>query len=141
MDESPPYCARGQRPLPAALLVLAGLVATLAGCGPRGPLSPPENYDAYCARCHGDDGRGDPKMVRLKPELDLVRSAMVRDGDLALVRERIAEGEGTMPGFEHKLTPEELEALTHWTVERFGGPARDGASAGGVGEASEPGTE
>jgi mono/diheme cytochrome c family protein len=101
-----------------ALLAWIGLVA-VAACGPRGPLTPPESYDEYCARCHGDDGRGDPKMVRLKPELDLVRSEMVREGDLALVRRRIADGEGTMPGFEQKLSPEELEALTLWTVERF----------------------
>ena len=59
-------------------------------------------------------------MVRLKPKLDLVRSEMVLEGDLDLVRERIAEGEGTMPGFKAKLTPEELEGLTRWTVERFG---------------------
>jgi hypothetical protein len=116
---------RGRRPLravPLFGLALAALVAVVAvvACGPKGPLSPPENYDEYCARCHGDDGRGDPKMVRLKPELDLVRSQMVQEGDLALVRQRIADGEGTMPGFEQKITPEELEALTLWTVERFG---------------------
>ena len=63
-----------------------------------GRSRPPPAYDEYCARCHGDDGRGDPKMVRLKPKLDLVRSEMVLEGDLDLVRERIAEGRGDDAG-------------------------------------------
>ena len=110
----------GRRDRPAGLALLLAAIAVV-GCGPRGPLAPPEAYDEYCARCHGDDGRGDSKMVRLKPELDLLRSEMVVSGDLPLVRERIAEGKGTMPGFEPKLTPEELEALARYTIDRFGG--------------------
>ncbi len=108
------------RGAPAALAPLLAVAFALGACGPKGPLPPAAAYDEYCARCHGDDGRGDPKMVRLKPKLDLVRSEMVLEGDFDLVRERIAEGEGTMPGFEAKLTPEELEGLTRWTVETFG---------------------
>lgn len=111
----------GRRGFPAGLALLLATGLAVLGCGPRGPLAPPEAYGEYCARCHADDGRGDPKMVRLKPELDLVRSQMVLSGDLPLVRERIAEGRGTMPGFERKLSPEELEALSRWTIDRFGG--------------------
>lgn len=108
----------------AARIAAAGscLLAFLAGtaCGPRRPLTPPDAYHRYCARCHGDDGLGDPKAVRLNPKLDLVRSEMVRDGDLARVRERIENGRGAMPALKHKLSPEEIEALTAYTVERFG---------------------
>lgn len=96
-------------------------IAALAACGPREPLPAPEAYGRYCARCHGDDGRGDPKAVRLNPRLDLVRSLMMREGDAVLVRERIAAGRGAMPGFERKLTPEELDDLTAYTIERYGG--------------------
>lgn len=113
---------------PARLAGVAGLsfvlgllvLAVLAGCGPREPLPAPEAYGRYCARCHGDDGRGDRKAVRLNPRLDLVRSEMVRDGDDALVRERIADGRGAMPGFERKLTAGEIEELTAYTIERYG---------------------
>lgn len=104
------------RALPAAAVALA----LAAGCGPRAPLPAPEAYDRYCARCHGDDGRGDPKAVRLNPRLDLVRSLMVAEGEAELVRERIAEGRGAMPGFERKLSPGEIGALTAYTLERFG---------------------
>ncbi|HLE85330.1 MAG TPA: cytochrome c [Thermoanaerobaculia bacterium] len=104
------------RALPAAAVALA----LAAGCGPRAPLPASEAYDRYCARCHGDDGRGDPKAVRLNPRLDLVRSLMVAEGEAELVRERIAEGRGAMPGFERKLAPGEIAGLTAYTLERFG---------------------
>lgn len=111
-----------RRPPASSVLVAVGVLAVGAiACGPREPLEPPEAYDTYCARCHGGDGRGDPKAVRLNPKLDLVGSEMVRQGDATLVRQRIAEGRGAMPGFERKLTPEEMDALTEYTLERFGG--------------------
>lgn len=108
----------------AAAAVLCGLALLPAACGPREPLPAPEAYDRFCARCHGDDGRGDPETVRLNPRLDLVASEMVRAGDRELVRERIAEGKGAMPALERKLVPGELEALTEYTIERFGAEGR-----------------
>lgn len=104
----------------APILLLPAL-AVLASCGPSGPLSPPQAYGRYCARCHGEDGRGDPKAVRLNPKLDLVRSEMVREGDLTRVRGSIDDGRGAMPAFRHKLSVEEIEALSAYTIERFGG--------------------
>lgn len=107
----------------AAAAVLCGfaLLSLLgsAACGPREPLPAPRAYERFCARCHGDDGRGDPKAVRLNPRLDLVASEMVREGDRELVRDRIAKGKGAMPALERKLVPGELEALTEYTIERF----------------------
>jgi len=110
----------------AALLALVlGPLSLLAlGCGPRGPLTPGQAYGRYCARCHGADGRGDPKAVRLNPKLDLVRSKMVRAADPERVRMRIARGRGAMPGFRKKLSPEEIEALTAYTLLRFGPTGR-----------------
>ena len=108
----------------AAAAVLCGSALLLLGstaCGPREPLPAPEAYDRFCARCHGDDGRGDPETVALNPRLDLVASEMVQAGDRDLVRDRIAKGKGAMPALERKLVPGELEALTELTIERFGG--------------------
>ena len=110
--------------LPAALAgasLLALALGALTGCGPREPLPPASAYGRYCDRCHGDDGRGDPKAVRLNPRLDLVRSLMVGQGDAELIRERIAEGHGAMPGFERKLSAEEIDDLSAYTIERFAG--------------------
>lgn len=97
-----------------AALLLATL-PLLAGCAK--PETPPEMYAAYCARCHGEDGKGNPRSMKLYPNLDLVVSPMVRRGDRALVRERIARGYGPMPGFSRRLTPQQIEALVDYTFE------------------------
>jgi mono/diheme cytochrome c family protein len=97
----------------AALLAFASLagVAGLAGCktDPDGAAL----YRAHCARCHGAEGRGDPRSVGLYPGLDLTASPLVRAGAAARgpIYLRIAEGYGAMPGFSPRLSHEEIEAL------------------------------
>lgn len=115
----------------AAVLLTSAVLAGLGfgACEPSGPWTPPEAYDGYCARCHGDDGRGDPKLVRTKRGLDLVESEMVVEGDLEAVADRIARGHGSMPGFASKLSAEEIAALAAHTVERFGPPPAAAAEA------------
>lgn len=116
-----PVAARRAAPPAAGLLPCLSLLLALLACGPHEPLTPPQAYGRYCARCHGDDGRGDPKTVRLNPKVDLVRSEMVHEGDLMRVRESIDQGRGAMPAFRRKLSAQEIEGLTAYTVERFGG--------------------
>lgn len=105
-----------------AVVGALGSVALALACGPREPLEPPRAWERYCARCHGDDGAGDPKNLRLKPELNLLASQRLTADprDRAFVVQRITEGHGSMPGFGHKLSPEEIDALAAWTIERFG---------------------
>ncbi|HSK81073.1 MAG TPA: cytochrome c [Thermoanaerobaculia bacterium] len=100
----------------SALLLLAAL-PLLAGCAKK-PETPPEIYAAYCARCHGDEGegKGDARSLKLYPHLDLLASPMVRRGDRALVRDRIAKGDGPMPGFSRRLSPQEIESLVDFTL-------------------------
>lgn len=100
--------------LPALLSLL------MAACGPPRPLTPEVSYDYFCARCHGDDGTGDPKAVRLNPKLNLLTSEMIRDGDREVIRRRIVHGEGSMPGFADKLEPHEIDELVAYTLKRFG---------------------
>ena len=107
----------------------AGLLAAVLACGPPDPFTPEAGYGYYCARCHGDDGAGDPRAVALNPKLDLVASEMVLRGDRELVRDRILQGKGAMPGFEKKLTPEEVEDLVDYTFELA--EASSGAGAAG----------
>jgi mono/diheme cytochrome c family protein len=97
-----------------ALLFLAAMA--LAGCAPR-DLSTPELYRTWCARCHGKEGRGDARYLKRYPYLDLRASPMVLRGDRAAVRQRIAEGEGPMPGFSHRLSPPEIERLVDFTFQ------------------------
>lgn len=102
---------------PRAAGLAAGLVLLALACGPRrrgGDVG--ELYRDYCARCHGPDGRGDPRTIALNPNLDLTRAPLVRAGDRAEIRRRIAEGFGPMPGFARKLDAQDLERLTDYTL-------------------------
>ncbi len=92
------------------------LLLLAAGCSGKN-LSAPELYGRHCARCHGDRGQGVPRGLKLYPRLDLLTSPMVRQGDRAAVRQRIAEGHGRMPAFKRRLTPEEIERLVDFTLQ------------------------
>lgn len=97
-------------------LAVIPLLLLAAGCAGKDP-SAPELYERHCARCHGDRGQGVPRGLKLYPRLDLLTSPMVRQGDRAAVRQRIAEGHGRMPGFKRRLTPEEIERLVDFTFQ------------------------
>lgn len=98
------------------LLAVLPLVLLAAGCSGKN-LSTPELYERHCARCHGDRGQGAPRGLKLYPKLNLLTSPMVRQGDRAAVRQRIAEGEGRMPAFKRRLTPEEIERMVDFTFQ------------------------
>jgi mono/diheme cytochrome c family protein len=99
------------------LLLLAALpLLTAIGCA-RKNLTTPELYETYCARCHGAQGEGDRRSLKLYPNLDLLSSPMVRRGDRAAVRQRIAEGYGPMPGFARRLDRQEVERLVDFTFQ------------------------
>jgi len=113
---------RGSTPSPAAV-ALAVLVAGIMGLGGPGGCARRrsggdirELYADHCGRCHGRDGRGDRRTVALNPNLDLTRAPLVRAGDRAEVRRRIAQGFGPMPGFARKLEPADIERLTDYTL-------------------------
>lgn len=104
------------KPRTALLPALLAAVALLCGCARRN-LSTPELYSTYCARCHGNRGQGKGDNLALYPHLNLLTSPMVRRGDRAAVRQRIAEGYGPMPGFQRRLTPQETERLIDFTFQ------------------------
>lgn len=88
-------------------------------------------YRKHCARCHGLDGRGNPRAVDTKPGLDLTTSELMAEGERAEVRRRIVEGEGTMPAFGKKLTAEEIESLVVLSYQLAGLPEPDATANGG----------
>ena len=108
-----------RRPTPGGnLAALAATLALLGACGerPRPGAGPEEIYRVYCARCHGDDGRGAPQQRAQNPRLDLLTGEHVAAGDRAGVRAQIANGHGPMPGFQEKLSPEDLDRLTDFVL-------------------------
>jgi mono/diheme cytochrome c family protein len=97
------------------------LLATLAlgilwtGCSsPDGQ----ELYTKNCARCHGADGRGDPRQVGLYPDLNLTEAAPVKMQARGVLYRRISQGYGAMPAFAGKLQEDELAALVSY-MNRF----------------------
>jgi mono/diheme cytochrome c family protein len=80
-------------------------------------LSDAELYSRYCARCHGEDGRGDRRSVGLNPALDLTRSSLARSRSRQQIYQRIAYGYGPMPAFSHKLDRQDIERLTQYSLQ------------------------
>ena len=106
-----------------ALVTAAGL---LAACGPD-PSTPAGLYYRQCARCHGVDGTGNPRAAETMEGLDLTASKMIAAGDRAAIRENLVHGEGSMPPFGEKLTPEQIDTLVAYTLELAGRSATPAA--------------
>ncbi|MGH9361103.1 MAG: c-type cytochrome [Thermoanaerobaculia bacterium] len=105
-------------PRRASLFTPLAVLLLLAACekAPQG-RDPEKLYARYCARCHGAEGKGDPRNVALYPGLDLTRSQMIRKRSRGVIHRRIAQGYGPMPGFGHRLSPEEVQALVDFCLE------------------------
>ena len=114
-----------------AIAVFAAFAATTACRTADGPEG---LYRKHCARCHGLDGRGNPRAVDTKPGLDLTTSKLMAEGERAEVRRRIVEGEGTMPAFGKKLSAEEIESLVVLSYQLAGLPDPGAAANRGGGD-------
>lgn len=100
------------------------LSATVVACSfdpPNSGLPAAELYRLHCLRCHGDDGKGDPRQLAFEPNLDLTRAPRIASGERGIVYQRIATGYGTMPAFGYKLKQGDLEMLVDF-VFTFQGP-------------------
>jgi mono/diheme cytochrome c family protein len=77
-------------------------------------------YEKSCAKCHGADGKGDAakeKAFKLEPgTLNLGRDAVAKQTK-AEKRAITAGGKDKMPGYEKKLTAEELDAAMDHVME------------------------
>lgn len=88
------------------------LSVAVVACGPPSSgRSSTELYGEHCTRCHGDDGRGDPRALALSPNSDLSRSAIVRRAERGPIYLRISQGYGSMPAFSHKLQRGDIDLL------------------------------
>lgn len=94
------------------------LALAVAGCGaPNSGKSGAELYAEHCTRCHGADGRGDPRALGLSPNSDLTRSNLVRRRARGPIYLRITQGYGSMPGFAHKLERGDVDLLVDYVLE------------------------
>jgi len=91
--------------------------ATVVGCGPpTSGRSALELYGEHCARCHGADGRGDPRVLGLSPNSDLTRSPLVRRKARGPIFQTISQGADGMPAFGHKLELGDTELLIDYVL-------------------------
>lgn len=71
------------------------------------------DYKAKCATCHGPDGKGDTAMGKTMKVKDLASADVQKqsDADLTTI---IEKGKKPMPGYEGKLTKEQIDGLAKY---------------------------
>jgi cytochrome c6 len=71
------------------------------------------DYKAKCAICHGPDGKGDTAMGKSTKVKDLA-SVEVQEQSDADFTSIIEKGKKPMPGYEGKLTKEQIDGLVKY---------------------------
>src|SRR5215475_558718 len=68
------------------------------------------DYKAKCATCHGPEGKGDTAMGKSMKVKDLASADVQKqsDADLTTI---IEKGKKPMPGYEGKLTKDQIDGL------------------------------
>jgi mono/diheme cytochrome c family protein len=113
--------------LAAVTLPVVLLVSLMARAGDG--LAPPAGYkvdrkikrlfEAKCASCHGDDGRGRTELGREMGIADMTKAAYWKDLTLEKARQEVLDGlkrtvngkQQEMKPFRGRLTPEQVDAL------------------------------
>jgi mono/diheme cytochrome c family protein len=101
----------------AALIFLGGCTTTEAG--PPVPVDPAALYGQMCARCHGNDGHGDPQMKQTMPTLRAFSSPETRARTNEQLEQSIMAGKNQMPGFGASLSVPKIQSLTGY-VRKLG---------------------
>ena len=94
-------------------------ILLLSDLRPTPNLSGKAAYDRTCSRCHGQDGKGDPKADKFfNTAIPKLASGNVQSKSDAELREIITKGSSTMPpveidesGYRHRLSPESVDAV------------------------------
>ncbi len=101
-------------------LAPAALLLAIACGPPRSGESAESLWQEHCVRCHGENGRGDPRRVGLSPALDLSRSVLVARRERGALYRRIQGGTENMPAFSHKLPQGDIELLVDYVLKSQG---------------------
>jgi mono/diheme cytochrome c family protein len=105
--------------------ILGGLVfAAITAIGVRAFAAPPETHPSelfkqYCAKCHGEDGKGETakgRQLKARNFTDAEFQAGESNADLI---KSVTEGKDDMPPFGKKLTAEQIEGLVKNDVRGF----------------------
>jgi mono/diheme cytochrome c family protein len=105
--------------------ILGTLVfAAITAIGVQAFAAPPEAHPSelfkqYCAKCHGEDGKGDTakgRQLKARNFTDAEFQAGESNADLI---KSVTEGKDDMPPFGKKLTAEQVESLVKNDVRGF----------------------
>jgi mono/diheme cytochrome c family protein len=80
---------------------------------------PSDTFKQYCAKCHGESGKGDTergKKLKARDFTDAEWQQSKTDADLI---DSVTEGKEDMPPFGKKLTKEQIEGLVKGDVRGF----------------------
>lgn len=83
------------------------LSATVLICLAHGWADGAADFKARCASCHGSKGTGDTKLGQNLHVRDLGSADVQKQSDAELTG-IIAKGKGTMPGYEDKLSGDQI---------------------------------
>jgi mono/diheme cytochrome c family protein len=103
--------------------LLGGLVfATIGGLGLTAYATEPhpsELFKQYCAKCHGEDGKGQTPQGKKLSARDFTDADFQADEKDEELIEHVTEGKDDMPPFGKKLTREQIESLVKNDVRGF----------------------
>jgi mono/diheme cytochrome c family protein len=71
------------------------------------------DYKAKCGSCHGADGKGDTAVGKSMKVKDLASDEVQKTSDADLTT-AIEKGKKPMPGYEGKLSKEQIDALVKY---------------------------
>jgi len=81
---------------------------------------PSAQYKEFCAKCHGEDGKGDTPKGRQLMAQDFTDSDWQGERTDADMIQVVTKGGEDMPPFGKKFTKEEIESLVKKDVRGFG---------------------
>ena len=94
-----------------SLLLLAPAALALAVAAPAPAQGRSENFQTYCAVCHGDDGKAQTPKGKEKGARDFTNKKWQKSVDDARLEDSITKGRGKMPSFKEKLSSDDIKAL------------------------------
>jgi mono/diheme cytochrome c family protein len=80
---------------------------------------PSELFKQYCAKCHGEDGKGQTTKGRFLKARNFTDAEWQADKTNADLIKVVTEGKDDMPPFGKKLTADQIESLVKNDVRGF----------------------
>lgn len=95
--------------LPAFTLLAAFGCSNEAG--PAVAVNPATLYTQMCARCHGEDGKGDPVLKQSMPVRDFTHPEFRARATVDDIERIIMSGKNMMPSFGSNLSGPKIQAI------------------------------